>query len=343
MKAITCSGYGAPQDVLRLADVPEPDLADDEVLVEVHAASLNPADWHLVRGVPYVARLTIGLRRPGFTVPGSDFAGRVVAVGRDVSRVAVGDDVLGTSFLAGFGAFAERVAVPEVRVARMPATLRFEDAAAAPLAATTALQALRDHGGVEPGHRVMIIGASGGVGTFAVQIARSLGAEVTGTSSASNAALVRSLGAHHVLDHTRPSAWEGVGGFDVILQAGGTRSAAACRAMLGPEGTLVQISGDSANRWLGPLGRILAGRLRSVVVSQTTKTFTVGPDAVDLDHVAALLGSGALRSVIDSTHPLDAAVDALAHLEDGHPHGKVVLSVSSVAFPLDQRARQAAP
>lgn len=325
MKAITCSGYGAPEDVLRLADVPGPDLADDGVLVEVHAASLNPADWHLIRGVPYLARLTIGLRRPGFRVPGSDFAGRVVARGSEVTDFDEGDEVFGTTFMDGFGTFAERVALPEHLLARKPAHVSFDDAAATPLAAMTALQALRDHGRIEPGRRVLIIGASGGVGTFAVQIARSLGAEVTGVCSTNNVDLVRSLGADHVIDYAAPGAWDDPGHHDLILQAGGTQAASELRRMLEPDGTLVQISGDSDNRWFGPFGRVVGGQLLSRFVSQTITTFTVHPNRADLDHIAELLAAGRVRPVIATTVPFEQMHDAIAQVESGHTRGKVVV------------------
>jgi len=334
MKAITCTRYGAPDQVLRLAEIDEPVVADDAVLVEVHAASVNAADWHLIRGLPYLARLTIGLRRPSFTVPGSDVAGRVVAVGCDVSRFAVGDDVFGTTFMDGFGGFAERVAVAEHRLARKPAHVGFDEAAATPLAATTALQALRDHGHLQRGQRALVIGASGGVGTFAVQIAKSLGAAVTGVCSTNNVALVRSLGADHVIDHTRSDAWDDLGRHDLILQAGGAQTASELRRMVEPGGTLVQISGDSDNRWVGPLGRIVGGKLLSPFVSQTITTFTVRPNLEDLDHIAELLGAGIVRPVIGATHPLARIHDALDQVEHGPARGKVVARPAwSITWP----------
>src|SRR3954468_17395428 len=189
MRAITCSAYGRPTEVLRVEDVDDPVVGDDDVLVRVRAAALNAADWHLVRGTPAIARLSVGLRRPGSRVPGSDLAGVVEAVGAAVSAVRPGDEVYGTTFMAGFGAFAERAAVPERLLARRPRTVAFAEAAAMPLAACTALQALRDHGGVGPGRRVLVIGASGGVGTYAVQLAVHLGATVTGVCSGRNADL----------------------------------------------------------------------------------------------------------------------------------------------------------
>jgi len=200
MQAIVQDRYGAPGDVLRLQDIDEPPVGDDAVLVRVRATSVNPADWHLMRGNPYIARLQFGLRKPKDAVGGCDVAGHVEAVGGNVSGIRPGDEVFGCPFGRGLGAFAERVCVPENRVAVKPANLSFDHAAAVPLAALTALQGVRDHGSVEPGHRVLIIGASGGVGTFAVQIAKSLGAEVTGVCSTSNVDIVRSVGADHVID-----------------------------------------------------------------------------------------------------------------------------------------------
>lgn len=331
MRAITCSGYGSPDRVLAATDIDEPVVADDEVLVDVEAASVNPADWHLVRGVPYLARLQIGLRRPSFVVPGSDFAGRVVAVGRAVTTFTVGDDVFGTSFMHGFGAFAERVAVPEDLLAHKPGGIGFGEAAAVPLAGLTALQAVRDRGHIERGGRVLVIGASGGVGTFAVQLAKVFGAEVTGVCSAKNADLVRSLGAGQVIDYTSSGPWEDLGRYDLVVQAAGTRTASELRRLLEPGGTLVQISGESDNRWLGPVGRIAGGRLLSGLVSQTITTFTVGPNASDLTFLATLLDRGEVRPVVDTTYPLDRVADAIAHVERGHTRGKVVLHTGATA------------
>jgi NADPH:quinone reductase-like Zn-dependent oxidoreductase len=328
MKAITSTGYGRPTTVLSPADVDEPSLENDQVLVEVHAASVNPADWHLIGGVPYIARLQIGLRRPSFEIPGSDFAGIVRAVGPAVTTVQPGDEVYGTTFMAGFGTFAERVAVPERLLTLRPRTVSFQAAAAVPLAASTALQALRDHGQVQPGHQVLIIGASGGVGTFAVQLAKHLGATVTGVCSSSNVELVRSLGADHVVDYTSEDITETADRYDVIIQVGGTHSARRLRRILTRTGTLVQLSGDSPNRWFGPLGRIIRGRLLSIVVRQTVTSFTVQPDRDDLDLLASLIDSGTLRTVLERTYLLDDVPAALEHVETGRTRGKVAVTVA---------------
>ncbi|HWL36578.1 MAG TPA: NAD(P)-dependent alcohol dehydrogenase [Frankiaceae bacterium] len=338
MRAILCDGYGAPADVLRVGDVDEPHLADDAVLVEVHAASVNPADCHLIRGLPRIARLSVGLRGPGFTVPGSDFAGRVTAVGANVTTVSVGDEVFGTTFLRGFGAFAERVAVPESLVARKPANVSYDAAAAIPLAATTALQGLRDHGRLRAGQRVLVVGASGGVGTFAVQLAKTMGAYVTGVCGARNVPLVRSLGADDVVDYTSAQRWDEGGPYDLILQLGGTASASALRRLLTREGTLVQLSGDSGNRWTGPLGRVAAGAFLSRFVSQTITTYTVRPHREDLEHLARLAADGSLRPVIDTTYALAGVADAIGHVERGHTRGKVVVDVRTPGGDANVRA-----
>jgi NADPH:quinone reductase-like Zn-dependent oxidoreductase len=327
MKAIICHGYGAPSDVLSIEDIDEPEVGDHDVLVQVHAACINPADWHLIRGVPYVARLQVGLRRPSFTIPGSDFAGRVTAIGEAVSEVRVGDDVFGTTFMLGFGAFAEHLVVPEAVLAPKPDNVSFDEAAAVPLAALTALQGLRDHGRIENGQKVLVIGASGGVGTFAVQIAKYFGAEVTGACSTRNVDLVRSLGADHVIDYTTPGAWDEADQYDLILHVAGGQTASDLRRRLTSEGTLVQISGDSDNRWFGPIGRIIAGQLLSRFVSQTITTFTVQPNRDDLKLLASLIEGGTLRPVVDTTYPLGQFDDAIRHVEEGHTHGKVVLNV----------------
>lgn len=329
MRAIICRGYGPPDEVLQLAHVEEPTVADGEVLVRVHATSINAADWHIVRAVPSIARLQMGLRRPSFAIPGCDFAGVVDAVGKDVTTVHPGDEVFASSFMHGFGAFAERVSVPERLVARKPSNLTFEQAAAVPLAAMTALQGLRDHGHVETGHKVLIVGASGGVGTFAVQIARALGAEVTGVCSARNADMVRSLGADHVVDYTTADFTDGSRRYDLILQAAGASSARACRRALTAKGTLLQISGTSDNRWIGPLSRILSGRLLSPFVSQTITSFTVQPNGDDLDVLRTMVEAGQVAPVIDRTYPLTDIHDAVRHVEAGHARGKVVVTLET--------------
>lgn len=329
MRAITCTGYGRPTEVLHLDDIGDPAVADDHVLVKVRAAALNPADWHLIRGVPYVARLQVGLRRPRFEVPGSDFAGVVEAVGPLVTTLQPGDEVYGTTFMAGFGAFAEKVAVPERLVARRPRSVSFEEAAGIPLAASTALQALRDHGRVRPGQRVLVVGASGGVGTYAVQLAKHLGADVTAVCSTRNLDLVRSLGADRAVDYTTTDVVDTVDRYDVVLQLAGTASASRLVRVLADGGTLLQLSGDSANRWFGPLGRVLAGQVRGRLTSRRVVTFTVQPSRDDLDLVATLVDGGVLRTHLDATYDLDDVPAALERVEAGRTRGKAIVSITT--------------
>jgi NADPH:quinone reductase-like Zn-dependent oxidoreductase len=326
MRAIVFQRYGSPGEVLRLADIPEPAIADDEVLVGVRASSANAADWHLVRGEPYVARLSFGPRRPRHPVPGCDVAGGVLAVGRGVTLLRPGDEVFGSPF-PRFGAFAERVAAREDRLAPTPAGLSFSQAAAVPTAALTALQGLRDHGRVEPGHRVLVIGASGGVGTFAVQIAKWLGAEVTGACSTAKLELVRSLGADHVIDRTAGDVTASGERYDVILQAGGTGSPSDCRRALTRTGTLVAISGDADGRWVGPIGRLVVVRLSAPFVSQRLETFTVRPTREDLQLLAQRIEGGEISPVIDRTFSLAEVPEAIRHLEEGQARGKSVVVV----------------
>lgn len=329
MHAITISGYGRPADVLRHEDIPDPVVADDTVLVKVEAASVNPADWHLIRGLPHIARLSVGLRRPRFRVPGSDFAGVAEAVGAAVTTVQPGDAVYGTAFMAGFGAFAEKVAVPERLLATRPAHVPPGEAAAVPLAASTALQALRDHGHTDAGDKVLIVGASGGVGTYAVQLAKHLGAEVTGVCSTANLDLVRSLGADAVLDYTAGDITEHPQRYDLVVQLAGTHPASQLRRLLAPTGTLLQLSGDSENRWLGPIGRVVRGRFGAFGAAQSVTTFTVQPNHSDLVSLGELLEAGTLRSHIDVTFALDDIAAAVEHVESGRTRGKVDVRVAA--------------
>ena len=328
MKAMVSMKYGPPDDVLELTEVERPTPKDYEVLLKVHAASVNPADWHLLRGDPYIARLQLGLRKPKHRVLGCDVAGQVEAVGKDVATLRPGNEVFGSPFMHGFGAFAEYVCVSEDLLAPKPATLSFEQAAAVPLAASTALQGLRDHGGIEPGHKVLIIGASGGVGTFAVQIAKSFGAEVSGVCSTRNVEMVRSLGADHVIDYTvEDFAQSGQKKYDLIFQLAGTRSPSELRRALTSKGTLVQISGDSDGRWIGPVDRIIKAVVLSPFVSQKMTSFTVKPNKEDLHFLRQLIEAGELMPVIDRTYSLSETPEAIRYLESGHARGKVVITV----------------
>jgi NADPH:quinone reductase-like Zn-dependent oxidoreductase len=327
MKAIVQSRYGPPREVLALEDVAEPAVGDDDVLVRVHAAAVNPADWHLIRGDPYIARLSFGLRGPRDSVPGCDLAGRVEAIGSAVTAFTPGDEVFGSPFVRGLGAFAERASVPHDVLAKKPANLSFEHSAALPVAALTALQGLRDHGQVGPGHRVLIVGASGGVGSFAVQIAGSLGAEVTGVCSTRNVDVVRSLGADHVIDYTREDFAEGAARYDLVFQLAGTRSPSECRRALTPKGTLLLSSGESSGHVVGPLGRVVKARALSPFVGQKMVSFTVKPNTRDLQSVRTLVESGDVSPVIDRSYPLAEVPEAIGYLEEGHARGKVVVDV----------------
>ena len=324
MRAIVQHRYGAPEEVLRLEDVGVPPVGADEVLVRVRASSANPWDWHFVRGEPVLLRPTGigGLRRPRFPVPGGDVAGTVEQVGAEVDGLSVGDDVYGF----GHGAFADFVAVPERHLARKPANLTFEQAAAVPLAGVTALQGLRV-GGLRPGQHVLVIGASGGVGTFAVQIARHLGARVTGVCSTANLDLVRDLGAEEVIDYTTQDLTDVTSRFDLIFQLGGTTPPRTLRRLLTPRGTLVQSAGDG-NRWLGPLVGMAQGAALNLVVGQTLRTFVANETTETLDELRALVEEGAVVPVVDRTYPLSEAAAAIGLVEKGRPAGKVVVSVA---------------
>jgi NADPH:quinone reductase-like Zn-dependent oxidoreductase len=324
MKAITRDRYGSP-DVLRFQDVPKPVPGDNEVLVRVRAASINPYDWHFLRGKPYFARLAAsGLLSPKYPILGSDAAGQVEAVGGGVRRFRPGDEVFG---LVEKGGLAEYLSAPESLFALKPAKLTFEQAAAVPLAATTALQGLRDAGHLKPGQKALIIGASGGVGTFAVQIARAFGAEVTGVCSTRNLELVRSIGADHVIDYTREDVTRSGTKYDLVLQLAGTASASDLRRALTPRGTLLLSSGDSSHNVIGPLGRIVVAAVLSRFVSQTLRPFLAKPSSEDLKTLAELIDAGQVRPVIDRTYTLSESPDALRYLELGHARGKVVVTI----------------
>jgi NADPH:quinone reductase-like Zn-dependent oxidoreductase len=326
VKAIVQDRYGPPE-AMELREIDAPAIEDDAVLVRVHAASVNPADWHVMRGDPYIARLSFGLGKPKDSVLGCDLAGEVEAVGNSVIAFRPGDQVFGSSFMRGFGGFAERASVGGDLLALKPANLTFEQAAAVPVAAVTALQALRDHGKVESGHKALIIGASGGVGTFAVQLAKHFGAEVAGVCSTRNVDLVRSLGADHVIDYTQKDFTQGEERYDLILQLAGTRSPSDCRRSLTPEGTLVLSSGESSGRWLGPIGRVIKASLLAPFVSQRLLSFTVNPNGEDLRLVKELIEAGEVTPVIDRTYSLSEVPEAIGYLEEGHARGKVVITV----------------
>ena len=334
MKAIVYGRYGSP-DVLELTDIDQPVVRDDQVLVRVRAASVNPADWHFIRGLPYLVRMINGLRKPRKpTVLASDMAGQVEAVGKNVTRFRPGDQVFGRTRAAhrpdrraavAAGGCAEYACVPDDLLELKPASLTFEQAAAVPLAALTALQALRDKGNIQPGQKVLINGASGGVGTFAVQIAKSFGAEVTGVCSTTNMDMVRSAGADHVIDYTQDDFTKSGQRYDLILDTG-DRSLSDCRRALTPKGTLVVIGG-SAGHWIDGLGRANRARVLSPFVSQRLHPFLTKWNRQDLHAVKDLIEAGKVTPVIDRTYPLNEAPDAIRYLEGGHARGKIVITV----------------
>jgi NADPH:quinone reductase-like Zn-dependent oxidoreductase len=323
MKAIVQDEYGSP-DVLELQEVDKPVVEDGEVLVRVRAASANPADWHYMRGLPYVMRPQAGLRKPKNRVLGRDIAGQVEAIGKDVAGFRPGDEAFAN---VETGGFAEYTCVSEGLLVLKPANLTFEQAAAVPLAALTALQGLRDAGQVQPEQRVLIIGASGGVGTFAVQIAKSFSADVTGVCSTKNVEMVRSLGADHVIDYTQEDFTQSGQKYDFIFQLAGTRSPSECRRALTSKGTLVLSSGESSGRWLGPVDRMIKAVVLSPFVSQKLGSFLARANKDDLQFLKELIEAGKVKPVIDRTYPLSEVPDAIRYLEKGHARGKVIITV----------------
>ena len=323
MKAIVHERYGMP-DVLELREVDLPVIADDQVLLRVHASSANPAEWYGVTG-PYFARLFGGgLRAPKSTKVGADVAGVVESVGKDVTEFQPGDEVFGTSP----GAWAEYAPAREVRLVRKPANVSFEEAAAVPIAAITALQALRDHGGVQPGQKVLINGASGGVGTYAVQLAKVLGADVTAVCRARNVELARSLGADRVVDYTKEDFTQLGERHDLMLDIAGSRPFRKFRRVLTREATVVIVGAKfPSNKGLGPLTHIIGTRLGALGRSQKAKFFVAKINKEDLGFLAELLEAGKVRSVIDRRFELSETADALRYLGEGHARGKVIITM----------------
>ena len=323
MKAIVQDTYGSA-DVLELRDIDRPEIADGEVLVRVHAAGVDRGAWHVMTGLPYPIRLAgYGLRTPKTPVLGMNLAGVVEAVGKNVTRFQPGDEVFGI----GTGAFAEYARAAETKLATKPANLSFEAAAAVGVSGLTALQGLRDHGRVEAGQQVLIIGASGGVGTYAVQLAKAFGAEVTAVCSATKVDLVRSLGADHVIDYTRDDFAQGEQRYDVILDIGGNSSLSRLRRALAPTGTLVIAGGETDGRWLGGSDRQIRALLLSPFVRQKLGTFICSENHEDLLVLKELIEAGKVTPVIDRTYPLNEAPKAMRYLADGHARGKVVITV----------------
>ncbi len=328
MKAFVLRSYGSA-DVLDLVDIDRPVPGDEEVLVRARATSVQPYDWHNMRGEPYIARLmpgSLGLRKPKLSILGADIAGQVEAVGRDVTAFRPGDEVFA---VLEQGGFAEYVCVPEGELARKPKNLSFEQAAAVPMAANTALLGLRDEGRIQPGQKVLINGASGGVGTFAVQIARAFGAEVTGVCSTRNGGLVRSIGADEVIDYTMEDFTQNGQRYDLLLDIAGSHSVSACRRVLTRSGTYVVVGGP-AGRWLRPVGQVFSALAVSPFVSQRM----VMADAVrctenkqNLMTLTEFIEDGKVTPVIDRSYPFEEIPAAIRYQEEGHASGKVVIAI----------------
>jgi NADPH:quinone reductase-like Zn-dependent oxidoreductase len=321
MKAIVYHNYGSA-DVLKFEEIEKPIPADDQILVRVRAVAVNPYDWHYMRGKPYFMRLMSGLTGPKIKRFGADLAGVVEAVGKNVAIFKAGDEVFGCKH----GAFAEYVCAPEKALALKPTSLPFEEAAAVPMAGLTALQALRDSGGIQPGQRVLINGASGGVGTLAVQIAKSYGCEVTGVCSGRNVEMVRSLGADQVIDYSQKNFTESGRHYDLILDCIGNHPIFAFRRALTPKGTYVGVGGGGGD-WLGPLTGLLTVTVVSWFVSQNLTGMIARITRQDLVKLAELIASGKMKPVIDRRYTMGEIREAMSYLEEGHVRGKVVITL----------------
>ncbi len=324
MKAIVCPKYGSP-DVLKFEDVQKPVPGDNEVLIKIHAAAANAGDWHLMRADPFLIRFMYGLQKPKYKILGTDVAGRVEAVGKNVTQFEVSDEVFGDMSASGFGAFAEYVCAPENRIALKPTNVTFEEAAAVPSAAVTALQALRDKGKIQAGQKVLINGASGGVGMFAVQIAKAFGAEVTAVCSTRNVEMARSIGADHVIDYTKEDFTQNGQQYDLILAANGYHPISDYRRALSPTGTYVMTGGSSAQM----VQAMLFGPWISMTSSQTMSNMVVKPTQQDLVFMKALLETGKVAPVLDRRYPLSETAEAIRYLEEGHAKGKVIITIEA--------------
>lgn len=326
MKAIVYTEYGLP-DVLQFIEVAKPTPKDNEVLVKIHAASLNMADYYSLKGEPFLVRLMSGgIRKPKNTILGADIAGRVEAVGKNVTQFRQGDEVFGDLSSSGWGGFAEYATVPEKALALKPANVTFENAAAAPMAAVTALQGLRDKGKIQPGHKVLINGASGGVGTFAVQIAKALGAEVTAVCSTRNQEMARSLGADHVIDYTREDFTQNGQRYDLIIAANGYHPILDYRRALRAGGNYVVTGGTMAQIFQG----LLLGPFLSIIGNKKMGNVMANSNQKDLAFIGEFLESGKVKPVIDRCYPLSETAEALRYIGEGHARGKVVISMEQV-------------
>ena len=324
MKAIVQDTYGAPNDVVELRETETPVIGDDDVLVRVHAAGIHIGDWLVGSGIPYMIRLGYGLTKPRHRIPGTEFAGTVENVGNSVTQFRSGDEVFGW----GTGVFAEYASIQQDALVLKPTNATFTEAAAVPISGFTALQAVRDIGEVHAGDSVLVIGASGGVGTYAVQIAKAFGAEVTGVCSTRNVDMVRSIGADHVIDYTKDDISHGGKRYDVILDTAGNRTLSTLREALSSSGTLV-IVGGSGGPWLMGVGRSLRATATSPFVSQRLRMFLASSNRDDLATLRDLIESGSVTPVIDRTYPLSEAGAALAHVGGRHTRGKTVIAVTS--------------
>ena len=320
MKAIRYYRFGPP-DALALEDVAKPVPADNEVLIKVHAASVNPLDWHFMRGLPYLMRMMAGLRKPKDSRLGVDFAGEVEAIGKSVTQFKPGDEVFGVCR----GAFAEYACAKESEMVTKPANISFEQAAAVTVAAMTALQALREKGKLQAGQSVLINGAAGGVGTFAVQIAKAFGAEVTGVCSGRNADMVRSIGADRVIDYTQEDFTNSDQRYDVFLDCMGNRPVLACKRILKPAGVYIVIGGPKGD-WVGPLIPLIKLLLLSPFVSQRLTPMLAKANKDDLTSLRDLIAAGKITPVIDRSYPLNETAEAVRYVEEGHARGKVVIT-----------------
>ncbi|MET1014328.1 MAG: NAD(P)-dependent alcohol dehydrogenase [Paenisporosarcina sp.] len=322
MKAIFSNTYGSP-DVLELKEVEKPIPRDNQVLVKVHAASMNYGNVVLLRGEPFLARFAFGLLKPKYTIPGGDIAGRVEAVGKDVKQFKPGDDVFGDLSGCGWGSFAEYVAVPENALVLKPVNLSFEEAAAVPMAGVTALQGLRDKGKIQSGQKVLINGASGGVGTFAVQIAKSFGAEVTGVCSTRNIDILRSIGADHAIDYTKEDFTQNQQSYDLILAVNGYQPISAYKRALSPNGTYVMVGGAGAQLTQA----MIQGPFISMTGTKKMGSMLQRSNQKDLIYMKELLETGKIKPVIDRSYKLSEVPEAFRYFEQGHAQGKVIITV----------------
>ena len=322
MKAIVCEKYGSAE-MLELKEVKMPVPADHQVLVKIHSSSLNYGNLVLLKGKPFLARFAFGLTKPKYPIPGGDIAGTVEAIGKDVTLFNEGDEVFGDLSGCGWGGFAEYAAVPESALAIKPANISFEEAAAAPMAGVTALQGLRDKGSIQSGHKVLIYGASGGVGTFAVQIAKSFGAEVTGVCSTRNTEILHSIGASHIIDYTKEDFSRRKERYDLVLGVNGSNSISAYRRVLKPAGKFIHVGGSESQLYQ----TLLLGPFISIIGSRKISSLLQRANQKDLNDVRVLLEDGKIKPVIDKRFKLSEVTEAFNYFQEGHAQGKVVVTV----------------